>query len=56
MKSNADHFWKAFDHCVKCQMTKKQAMLMCKQFSSRGFIDAGEGCSHYVLKLICGAK
>lgn len=47
-----DHFWKAFDHCLKSQFTKSQAMIMAKEFDSRGLQDASAGCMHYRLILI----
>ena len=52
MKANAEHFFKAFEHCLKCKMTKQQAMVMSKGFSKRGLIDAAEGCTHYAMRLM----
>jgi len=52
MKANADHFFEAFEHCLKCKMTKKQAIVMSIGFSKRGMVDASEGCSHYVMRLM----
>jgi hypothetical protein len=49
MKANAEHFFKALEHCIKCKFTRHQAMVMSRCFSRRGLIDAGEGCSHYAL-------
>lgn len=52
MKANAEHFFKAFEHCLKCRMTKQQAIVMSRGFSKRGFIDAAEGCAHYAMRLM----
>ena len=52
MKANAEHFFKAFEHCMKCEFTRQQAMVMSRGFSRRGLIDASEGCSHYALILV----
>ena len=52
MKANAEHFVTAFEHCLKCKMTKQQAMVMSKGFSKRGLIDAAEGCTHYAMRLM----
>lgn len=52
MKANAEHFFKAFEHCLKCKMTKHQAMIMSKGFSKRGMLDASEGCAHYAMRLM----
>ena len=52
MKANAEHFFKAFEHCLAMKMTSKQAMVMSRGFSKRGFIDADEGCCHYALMLM----
>ncbi len=54
MKANAEHFFKAIEHCLKCRFTKAQAMIMSRGFSRRGFIDASEGCMHYALMLFEG--
>lgn len=52
MKANAEHFFKAFEHCMKCEFTRQQAMVMSRGFSRRGLIDASEGCSHYALMML----
>jgi len=52
MKANAEHFFKAFEHCVNNKFTHQQAMVMCRGFSKRGFIDASEGCAHYVMIIL----
>lgn len=54
MKANAEHFFKAFEHCMKCEFTRQQAMVMSRGFSRRGLIDASEGCSHYALMMLAG--
>jgi len=56
MKANAEHFFKAFEHCMKCKFTSQQAMVMSCGFSRRGFIDASEGCAHYAMMLLVGAS
>ena len=45
-----EHFFKAFEHCLKCRMTKKQALVMARGFSKRGMVDASEGATHYALR------
>lgn len=54
MKANAEHFFKAFEHCMKSKFTRQQAMVMSRGFSRRGLIDASEGCSHYALMMLAG--
>ena len=56
MKANAEHFFKAFEHCMKCEFTRQQAMVMSRGFSRRGLIDASEGCSHYALMMLAGQR
>ena len=51
-KANANHFFKAFEHCLKCKMNVKQAIIMGKGFSKRGLVDASEGCIHFAMRLI----
>ncbi len=52
MKANAEHFFKAFEHCLKCKFTKQHAMVMARGFSARGLVDAAEGCAHFTMKLM----
>lgn len=52
MKANAEHFFKAFEHCMKRKFSRQQAMVMSRGFSRRGLVDASEGCSHYALRML----
>ena len=50
MAAIAEHFFKAFEHCLQSAKTDKQAMVMAKGYSLRGLQDASSGATHYALK------
>jgi len=50
--ARADDFSSAFNLCLLGRMTKTQALVMAKAFSRRGFIDAEDGCMHYVMAVM----
>jgi len=54
MKANAEHFFRAFEHCMKSGFSMQQAMVMSRGFARRGLVDASEGCSHYALMMLAG--
>lgn len=49
---NNEHFWKAYDLCVKNMFTVSQANISAKRFSQKGLIDASEGAMFYVLNIM----
>jgi hypothetical protein len=50
LNANSEHFFKAFEDCLKKGFTDVQARMMADGYESRGFIDASNGCMHYVLR------
>lgn len=50
MQANAEHFFKAFEHCLKCKMNDRQAMIMANGFDKQGLQDASSGCVHYAMR------
>ena len=50
MAANSEHFFKAFEHCLKIKATDKQAIVMAKGFDNHGLSDAASGCTNYALR------
>jgi len=48
--ANPNHFFEAFELCLKNKFSDIQAMVMANGFEKQGKQDASSGCMHYVLR------
>ncbi|WP_233874940.1 hypothetical protein [Paraburkholderia adhaesiva] len=47
---------RAFSLCAAARFSPAQALVMARGFAARGKIDASEGCTHYVMRLMIQAQ